>query len=198
MAYTPFDTKLSQSTNRDSVELFSYITSTTLPPLGRAYSQEALFNALRNDPGIFVGILFNALLQAERRICRCTDERTYGIYQLEHTANDTTIGEYLPCGVERKSGNIHLPQGHDAVAIMSLVDFVLLIGNYALRKRGTSVLAMNEHTPTLAYIVGSDRSVYVVGARWRNHCKRWFLFAQPFDGIQHWPSPYHFIFPHNT
>jgi hypothetical protein len=195
MARKPFTAPSQFDDISVSESLFVHIRDISLPSLAEILEMSTFVKNLLESPGVFVGTLFRDILAMEPQKQQRRCERIYTIHALQFSADDNTIQNHFPCGIERTSDGIHLPQAHEAVTAMNIVDFVLFLEDYSIRTKKDGLLVRDELRPTLAYVIGGNGQIYVVGARWRDPLKRWFLFAQPFGAISCWSTRYHFAFP---
>ncbi len=116
--------------------------------------------------------------------------RAYTVQQLRCNVEDSVIHAQLPKKVVVTTHGVHVPTG-----LTSLGDVALMLGEHTHDEFEKSSLSMNEKHVTIFYVRGIGGAIYVVGGRWRPECRRWFLFAHPFNGRGRWTVGAHVIFP---
>lgn len=121
--------------------------------------------------------------------------RSYTIQQLRCNVGDSVIHKNLPKGAVVTTHGTQTHQELTSVSLSSLGDIALMLGEHTHDEFEKGSLSMQEMHVTIFYVRGMNGALYVVGGRWRPECRRWFLFAHPFNGRGRWTVGAHVVFP---
>ena len=171
--------------------LFTSHKSVTLPPRIELFSPAEFFVEC---PLMHIHPLFGTIVNTGKPE-QPNLTRTYTIERLKVGANDNTIQTNLPPRVLITRNSEDLATGLPVISVITLGDIALILGGRAIGNPAHTKLVMHEDFPTLFYVRGMGGDIYVVGARWREHCKRWFLFARHFNDRGMWHKGTHVVFP---
>ncbi len=175
----------------ENQQFFKHYKVLTFPARTEVFAPEKYFVEC---PCLHINPLFGAMVNTTKPE-QPHFARAYTIECLIRGANDSTIQKHPPPRTLMSPRGADLATDLPSISIVSLGDIALLLGSHTHDTFMRSELIMHEDHPTLFYVRGMGGDIYVVGARWREHCKRWFLFARHFDDRGLWGMGTHIAFP---